>query len=460
MPTLSSDRAPTTKTEDRHRAHLFVALSCSSPSQGSSRHLLDGVDEVHLGRGAARLARRSTEEGRSILRLAIPDDRISTTHARLSRAEGGWTFEDLGSKNGSFLNGAAARRALLADGDILQLGQTLLLFRAALLTPASASADVEATAPASAFATLVPALARDFEALAAVAPTNIPVLLVSETGTGKEVIARALHTLSRRPGAFVPVNCGALTTTLAESILFGHKRGAFSGATADHLGLLRSADDGTLLLDELGDMPLALQPTLLRALQEGEVLRVGATAPVRIRARFVGATHRDLEKRVREGAFREDLLARLAGFVFRLPPLRERSEDLGLLTSVLLAKIAEASGRAPTLSAEAGTLLLRYAWPRNVRELEKCLAQAALFAAEGPIEPRHLPPEVRGGPQRGPAQPRKPAPRDDANRARLVELLVLHRGNLQAVADALETSRSQVHRWLRRFEIDPAGYRS
>jgi transcriptional regulator of acetoin/glycerol metabolism len=468
VPTLSSEHSPSSKGQDVPRAHLFVVLGCATPLAGSSRHLLDGVEEVLLGRGTASHARRTTESGRSTLRITLSDDRISTSHARLSRVdvqgEEIWTLEDLGSKNGTFVNGAIARQAPLADGDLLQIGHTLLLFRSSLPTPLRAAPDVHATIPASAFATLLPALANDFEGLAAIAPTEIPVLLLSETGTGKEIVARALHLLSRRAGAFVPVNCGTLTATLAESLLFGHRRGAFSGATGEHTGLVRAASEGTLLLDELGDMPLALQPMLLRAIQEGEVLPVGANAPVRIRTRFVGATHRDLEKRVSAGAFREDLLARLSGFVFRLPPLRERKEDLGLLVGALLHKIQESTGRSAALSVEAGTLLLRYPWPRNVRELEKCLARAVLFAEDGVIHPRHLPPELRVRPQpdpaRGKAKDKEPAPRDEENRAKLVELLVLHRGNLRAVADALQTSRSQVHRWLRRFEIDVSAYRS
>jgi transcriptional regulator with GAF, ATPase, and Fis domain len=315
---------------------------------------------------------------------------------------------------------------------------------------------VEASVPATAFSTLLPSLARDFDQLAAVAATDIPVLLMSETGTGKEVIARALHDLSRRRGPFLALNCGALATTLAESLLFGHKRGAFSGAAADHVGLLRSADEGTLLLDELGDMPPALQPTLLRALQEGEVLPLGATAPVRFSARVVAATHVDIDALAATGAFREDLLARLAGFVFRLPPLRERREDIGLLTAALVRKSAEPRAHEVRLSAEAATLLFRYGWPRNVRELEKCLTRAALFAGAGPIEAAHLPPEIRG--TQGPGVPAE-GPKPTDRKARLLELLALHHGNVQAVADALGTSRSQVHRSAQKLGIDLAAYR-
>jgi transcriptional regulator of acetoin/glycerol metabolism len=461
MPTLSSDRNPALARGSFPSGYLFVALSCSSPLRGASRHRLEAVGEVRLGRASSFVARRSTDQGRAVLTLGIPDERVSSSHARiLAEADGAWRLEDLGSKNGSYLNGVTVRLSSLADGDLIQVGQTLIVFRRALTTPVGTSDDVEIGPPASAFATLLPSLVQDFESLAAVAKTEIPVLLVSETGTGKEVVARAVHALSRRAGAFVPVNCGALTATLAESILFGHRRGAFSGATTDHAGLLRSAEGGTVLFDELGDMSLGLQPTLLRVLQEREVLPVGAVTPVPLRVRFVAATHRNLDALVSAGSFREDLFARLAGYVFRLPPLRERREDIGLLTSVVLHKIAEATGRQPRLSAEAGALLFDYDWPRNVRELEKCLEQAVLFAGEGQIEPRHLPADVRSGSRERGRPRRKAIPMEDAKRARLLALLTEHRGNLQAVADALETSRSQVHRWLHRFEIDVEPFRS
>jgi transcriptional regulator with GAF, ATPase, and Fis domain len=228
---------------------------------------------------------------------------------------------------------------------------------------------------------------------------------------------------------------------LTESVLFGHRRGAFSGATSDSDGLLRAANGGTLLLDEIGDMPLALQPALLRVIETGEVLPVGATQPARTDARFIAATNVDLEARVASGAFREDLYARLAGFVFRMPPLRERREDIGLLAGALLRRIGqERGGSAPRLSPDAATSLLLHAWPRNVRELEKCLARAAVLAGDGArIETGHLPREVRERTeQAGPSARASRSEGEDA-RARLVALLTEHRGNLAAVAAAMGT---------------------
>ena len=459
MTTESYGRTESAPNVAAARPHLFVAMTCTAPGEGASRHLLEGVDDVRLGRSAVRGSRRTAANGRESLSLEIVDGHMSSAHARLSRTSDGWALEDLDSKNGTFVNGRAVRDTKLADGDKIRIGSTLFLFRERLLTPRPSSPDVFAKGQAPAFATLLPTLAREFDALARIAATEIPILLLSETGTGKELVARAIHTLSGRTGAFVPINCGALPQTLAESALFGHKRGAFSGATSDSVGLLRSAEDGTLLLDEIGDFPQMLQPTLLRTLQDGEVMPVGASAPTRLRARFIAATHVDLERRASTGAFREDLFARLAGYVFRLPPLRERREDIGLLTCTLLQKLADRDGRVPILSVEAGERLLEHDWPRNVRELEKALARAAVLAGEGPIEPEHLPAEVQAAAGRSISARERGVDAMPRGRERLVALLTEHRGNLQAVADAMRTSRSQVHRLIRRLDLDVTTYR-
>ncbi|HEY2518175.1 MAG TPA: sigma 54-interacting transcriptional regulator, partial [Polyangiaceae bacterium] len=407
------------------------------------------LDEVLLVRGAQRGARRLASAAPVRLVVEIPDGHVSSNHARLYRHDGAWMLEDLGSKNGTFVNDASCRRVLLRDGDTVRVGRTFLVFRSALPTHAASSADLKGTAQVPALATLLPPLASDLEDLTAIAATNVPLLLLSETGTGKEVLARAVHALSRRAGPLVAVNCAAIAPNLVEATLFGHRRGAFSGATSDSPGLLRAADGGTLFLDEVGDMPGPVQAALLRALQEGEVLPVGATRPERFEARVIAATHHDLEARVAEGDFREDLFARLAGSTFRLPPLRERREDLGLLIAALLrGRGAEAC--TPTLDVAAGSRLLGHRWPRNVRELEKTLAHAMAVAKEGFIEAKDLPDGIRG------KDPRSAGP---MTRERLVELLAAHGGNVQAVASVLATSRSQVHRMGKRLGIDFAALR-
>ncbi|HLK40942.1 MAG TPA: FHA domain-containing protein, partial [Polyangiaceae bacterium] len=244
--TTASDPRLQAKSPLLPRAHLFVAMSCHRPLEAPSRHALEGLDAVYIGRGASRQAVRSASNELRHLALTLADRHVSTEHARLVRRDGAWAFEDLGSKNGSLVNGAPCRAATLEDGDCLQIGHTLLIFRAALPTPEHAAQDLVATARAPALSTLVPRLARDLDVLAVAAASAVPVVLVSETGTGKEMLARAIHSLSCRKGDFVAVNCGGLPAALLESILFGHKRGAFSGAVTDHAGLFRTAHAGTL----------------------------------------------------------------------------------------------------------------------------------------------------------------------------------------------------------------------
>src|SRR5262245_6462273 len=204
-----------------------------------------------------------------------------------------------------------------------------------------------------------------------VAPTDATVLIRGESGTGKEIIAKALHHASRRAaGPFVAINCGALPETLLESEIFGHAKGAFTGAGASKKGLFEEADGGTLFLDEIGEMTPGLQVTLLRALQSGEIRPVGSTHAITVDARVVAATHRDLEPMIRQGIFREDVYYRLHVIPIVLPPLRERREDIPLLAEHFLARFGARQGRVLRLSAGAMERLFRYAWPGNVRELE------------------------------------------------------------------------------------------
>ena len=221
-----------------------------------------------------------------------------------------------------------------------------------------------------------------------VAPRSVPVLIEGETGTGKELVARAIHRASPRRGRpFVAVNCGALSPELVESELFGHERGAFTGASARRDGHFVAADGGTLFLDEIGELPLSAQVKLLRALQEGEVLPVGSSRPRTVNVRPIAATNRSLPSEVGAGRFREDLFYRLAVAVLRLPPLRERADDLALLIDRLLERVNRESERQPghvhkKLSAGARNLLLSHPWPGNVRELQNTLRRAALWSSE------------------------------------------------------------------------------
>ena len=224
------------------------------------------------------------------------------------------------------------------------------------------------------------------------AASNIPVLINGPTGTGKEVLSRYIHARSPRAGKpFIAVNCAAMPETMLEAMLFGHQKGAFTGAAAASEGFFRAADGGTLLLDEIAEMPLALQAKLLRALQEGEVVPVGASHPIKVDVRIIACANRDLPLEVQEGRFRADLFYRLNVFPLALRPLRERPEDVAPLAFALLLRHAPAEGRIPWLSATALDLLSTHGWPGNVRELENVIRRALLLAGgEAGIEPRHI----------------------------------------------------------------------
>jgi DNA-binding NtrC family response regulator len=236
--------------------------------------------------------------------------------------------------------------------------------------------------------------------IAAAARTHAKVLILGETGTGKEVVARLLHTQSpRRTRAFVAVNCSGIPETLLESELFGHTRGSFTGAVRDKLGLVRQADRGTLFLDELGEMSLRMQAVLLRFTETGEVQPVGADAPTgRTDVRLITATNRDLRQRIADGHFREDLFYRLNVIQIRIPPLRERGTDIVLLMEHYLLQAAQAHRlRPPTLMAASSDLLMAYSWPGNVRELRNVAERLVLQDRVGPVPPDALPHEIRDG---------------------------------------------------------------
>jgi DNA-binding NtrC family response regulator len=264
----------------------------------------------------------------------------------------------------------------------------------------------------------------------------------------------------------VAVNCGALPQGLVEAELFGHRKGAYTGASEDRPGLVRSSDRGTLLLDEIGDLPIPAQATLLRVLQEEEVNPVGSGGyhPMKVDLRVIAATHRDLEKLSQTEKFRADLLARLCGIALHLPALRDRREDLGLFVATLLRRHAADRAEDISFTAEAARALLLHAWPRNVRELEKCLASAVVLAGTQRIDLEHLPPEVQGASrgQAAPAPAVDPGPPVDVQNRKLYDELVTqlraHHGNVTKTAEAMGTARNQVQRWMRRWDLDPASF--
>jgi Nif-specific regulatory protein len=305
-----------------------------------------------------------------------------------------------------------------------------------------------------------PAMQRVFHLLATAAASPITVLITGETGTGKELTARAIHfNGARRDRPFVAVNCGALSETLLESELFGHRKGAFTGAVADKKGLLEVADGGTIFLDEVGDMPPAMQVKLLRVLQDGDVLPVGETAARRVDVRVISATHRDLGAETAAGRVREDLYYRLNAFPIALPPLRERREDIPLLVARLLERITEKFGKTvERCSPRALELLGAHAWPGNIRELQNELERAvALAPAGGTIEPVDLSERLTQT-----AAPRIALPATDLplRRARelfereyVAQVLAKHGGNASRAAKMLGISRVMLQKKIRQYGL-------
>ncbi len=287
------------------------------------------------------------------------------------------------------------------------------------------------------------------------------VLITGESGTGKELVARALHRHSpRRGGPFVAVNCGALPDQLLESELFGHVRGAFTGAVRDRAGRFELAAGGTLFLDEVGDLPLHLQVKILRVLQERTFERVGESTSRRTDARIVTATHKDLRRAIVDGEFRDDLYYRLRVVPIEIPPLRERREDVEPLAEHLLERIATRTGRSLRLAPAATKALLRYRWPGNVRELENALEFAVAVCRGQTIHPRDLPPEVVD-PQAEPLPAARDAPSASAplpsppgsERERLVQALDAHQWRRDATARALGMSRTTLWRKMRELGL-------
>jgi len=439
---------------------LRVILHAWRPQQPTSRHRLDDVDVIELGRGEAGVT-RVRADGTSVLRVQVPDPMMSADHGRLRRHGDHWLLDDPRSKNGAVVAGRPTRCAPVHDGELFELGQTLFLLDREP-HDAETAADLTSEAlsgPEPDLLTFSPSLRDDLATLARVAPTEVPVLILGESGTGKEVCAQALHRLSARRGPIVAVHCGGLAPQLLEAELFGHRKGAFSGALADRPGYVRSAEGGTLFLDEIGDLPASGQAALLRVLQEHEVVPVGDARPVRVDVRLCAATHRDLPAMVAAGTFRQDLYARLLGVAVTLPPLRERRGDLGLLIARLLRRTP--GGAEARFIPAAAYALLAHDWPLNVRELEHTLTAAVARAAGDPIDLCHLP-----GPLATPTASVvaavaaiSPAADDDpALRATLVAGLERHRGNVAALARELGKHREQVHRWLRRLGVDPAAF--
>ena len=305
-----------------------------------------------------------------------------------------------------------------------------------------------------------PSIISVMKTVARTAPSQASVLIIGETGTGKELVARTVHRFSERSrGKFVGVNCSALAEGLLESELFGHVRGAFTGAVSARPGLFRDADHGTLFLDEIGDISPALQARLLRVLQEREVTPVGAEMPVQVDVRVIAATHRDLGALVRQGKFREDLYYRLNVITIDLPPLRERRQDIPLLIDHFLGTLARKHGRGLVgLDRDAQAYLLAYDWPGNIRQLLNVLERALVLAAQDVIGVEHLASEVRGLSEAAAAAPMSLSaapmvPLAQVERQHVLGVLASCGGNRERAAQVLRISRRTLTRMLQRWGL-------
>ena len=296
-----------------------------------------------------------------------------------------------------------------------------------------------------------------------IAASNLSVLLLGETGSGKEVLAQAIHRASPRAnGPFVALNCAALTESLLESELFGHEKGAFTGALQMRAGLFEAAQGGTLFLDEIGDMPLSTQVKLLRVLEDRHVVRVGGRTPIAVDARFVAATHRDLEDEATRGSFRQDLYFRLAGITLDVPPLRARTGEIAELAKLFARRAAAELGRTtvPTLAPETLAVLLRHRWPGNVRELRNVIERAVVLAIGSVLLPEHLPTKLTTscGPSAStppPDQPREQMKRDMAaiEKQHIVDALERAGQNQTLAAELLGVSRRTLVSRLSEYDI-------
>jgi transcriptional regulator with GAF, ATPase, and Fis domain len=388
--------------------------------------------------------------------VVLPDDSISRVHAEILREGDEYRVVDKGSTNGTFVGSARVTDAFLSPGDVLGIGKVQLRF-----VPREARAELLPSEAELYGGVLGRSLAmrKIFGLLERVSPTDVTILLDGETGTGKDLIAREIHETSiRKGGPFVVVDCGAVAANLIESELFGHEKGAFTGAHARRTGAFELADGGTVFLDEIGELPHDLQPKLLRVLENRQLRRVGGTESLDVDIRVIAATHRDLRALVRVDEFREDLYFRLAVVALTIPPLRERREDIPLLIEAFSRKLPPGMWKPP--GPEAMARLVGYDWPGNVRELRNVVERSAYLSPDGVID------LIAPGKDRdGPLQPVEFDPtltfREQKERAvELFEeaylrwLLQRSEGNISRAARDADMDRKYLHKLLRRYGIE------
>jgi DNA-binding NtrC family response regulator len=491
-PRFRPDSLPSSQTAPCPRS---VAEHFGAPRPGANplillRFFLHGREAFHVPMPGHRA--RVGRGGECEIRLPDATSFLSRVHFVLERRGDGLLLLDV-SSNGTALDGSPAPRAPAAIpyGATVRAGawelraerqsadshgdasdeSTVGAPASASARPAGASGSAPVPGPDS-FCGIVgrsPQMRALYQQIARLARHEVPILVLGETGSGKERVADALHQCSPRSrGPLVVVNCGAIHVGTAASALFGHEKGAFTGAAERHLGALRQAHGGTLFLDELGELALETQAALLRALETRQVQPLGGRRTERVDFRLLAATHRELRSAVAAGRFREDLYFRVAVATLRVPPLRERRSDIPLLAAHFVAELA--AGGPPELAPDAVDALQRAPWPGNVRELRNAVLRALVACGDGPIRAAHLELDGRLGlfaglPAESAEAPRpgqvSPAPnllassgRLDMQRRDLVAALEKHRGNRAVAARDLGISRSTIYEWIKRFGVE------
>lgn len=427
------------------RPYFFLALHAYRPLMGGARWSLIDTDEIVVGRGSPRGGARAGNPRHQRLTITVDCPFLSTEHARFVRAGSDWSIADIRSKNGVYVNGERVQPGTtIAHGDVITMGQCFFMLDE---HAAEQHGDLDAedvTAIPRGLLTLHPTYAESLALLRRAAPTKSPVTLVGETGTGKEIVARAIHELSGRRGPYFGISCAEIARSLIASELFGYVKGAFTGALRDHPGHIRGAEGGTLMLDEILSAPMELQVALLRAMQEQKVMPLGGRAPVAFDVRFIAATQQPLDEAISKHGFRGDLHARLLEVVCRLLPLRERLCDMGNLVALTLRD----NGAPPdtTLTLDAALALLLYHWPLNIRELASSLIRAKTLASGTAIDATHLPQPATIG-------------TEDQLKKDLIAELRNSKGNVSEVARRLNRNRTLVHKWMRNLGIEARSFR-
>ncbi len=437
-------------------ASLGVTVGPSVPRsflvvrQGDDAHIVD------LHAGHELVIGRAPDAG-----VRVDDRQVSRAHARIRCEEATVIVRDLGSRNGTLVNGRVLANAeqTLAPGDAVVVGGCTMVL-ATLSGDHAAASPVPATTSDDELVVADPEMGALYENARKVARTSTSVLLLGETGVGKDVLAKRIHAWSPRADKpFIRVNCAALPETLLESELFGHERGAFTGADRRKIGYFEATLGGSLFIDEIGELPLPAQVKLLNVIETRTVTRVGGTQPIPIDVRLLSATNRDLQAEIAAGRFRSDLYYRISPFSLKIPPLRARPAQIALLANLFAKTLSgELGARPPSLGQDVLDMLLRYPWPGNVRELRNAIEHALVMADGAPLRPTHFSDGIRGLVVVAPAPVAPSASMReriaDVERQRIEEALAAEGGNQTRAAERLGMPRRTLVYKLSRYRKD------